>query len=240
MLMFVSPLRSLQLQLLALAVTLEALTPLLKKSKGTIENITGEKVILGNRVFPSKVRAEEYLRRIKETHGPGDCLTGDEAAIVLDALQRHPACAEKVGPGVRRVGRYSNGDTLSEYGFGVERVDGSVVRFSYHMCFAVERRGQADRALEALRQAVRPYILRWRDRTLAKHSWRINCPITGGIIDPRACHVDHVCAGFATLVAAFLKKKDCRLNRCGGSDSRSLSGGGSFKPRAMATPDTFP
>jgi len=123
---------------------------------------------------------------------------------VLDALQRHPACAEKVGFGVRRVGLYSNGDTRSGYGFSVERVDGTVARFSYHVCFAAQRRGHAGRVLEAFRQAVRPSILLWRDRTFTKHGGWMNCPITDTPINSRACHVDHISPSFAKLVADFL------------------------------------
>ncbi len=86
------------------------------------------------------------MRQIKDAHAPGDFLTGDETVEVLDALQRHPACAEKVGFGVRRVGLYSNGDTRSGYGFSVERVDGTVARFSYHVGGddLAERRPHAD------------------------------------------------------------------------------------------------
>lgn len=165
---------------------------------------SGERIVLGNRVFLSKARAEEHLRQLKDAYGPGDYLIGDEAAVVLDALQRHPACAEKVGLGVRRVGLYSNGATCSGYGFGVERVDGTVARFSYHVCFAAQRRGHTDRALEAFRQAVRSHILLWRDRTYLKHGGQMSCPVTGARIDLQVCHVDHVSPSFGELVMIFL------------------------------------
>ena len=175
--------------------------------------MAGEKVVLGHKAFPSKAKAEEHLRQIKDSHAPGDFLTSDDAVAVLDALQRHPACAEKIGLGVRRVGLYSNGGTRSGYGFGVERVDGTVARFSYHACFAAERRGHEDRVLEAFRQAVRPSILRWRDNTFAANGWLINCPVTGDIIDPKACHVDHVSPAFAELVTAFLTGEELLLEQ---------------------------
>jgi Protein of unknown function (DUF3223) len=92
-------------------------------------------VVLGTRTFSSKAKAEEYVRQIKEAHQPGEFLTGEQAILVLSALQWHLSCAEKVGLGVRRVGLYWNGESRSGFGFGVERVDGSVARFSYHVCF---------------------------------------------------------------------------------------------------------
>ena len=173
--------------------------------------MAGETVALGGRVFPSKAGAEEHLRQTKDAHSPGDFLVGDDALAVLDALQRHPACSEKVGLGVRRIGLYGNGDSRSGYGFGVERVDGTVARFSYHFCFAAQRRGHADRAPEAFRHVVRPYILRWRDRTFAKHGGRMVCPVTGALMDPQACHVDHVSPSFAQLIADFLVGEELAL-----------------------------
>lgn len=166
-----------------------------------------ETVILGGRTFPSKSRAERFLRDIKERHRPGEFLSDDDAAVVLDALQRHPACSEKVGFKVRRVGLYSNGEARAGYGFGVERVDGSVARFSYHVCFAAQRRPHSDRVLEALRNAVRPYIFRWRDRMFAKHGGLIACPVTGRPVQEHGCHVDHVTPTFSELASSFLAKQ---------------------------------
>ncbi|MDR3535737.1 MAG: DUF3223 domain-containing protein [Acetobacteraceae bacterium] len=163
-----------------------------------------ERVVLGGKVFSAKSKAEEYVRQIKDAHKPGDFLTGGEAAVVLDALQRHPGCAEKVGLGVQRVGIYGNGETRSGHGFGVERVDGTVTRFSYHICFAAQRRNHVDRAYEAFRQAVRRAILKWRNNTFNKHGGQIYCPIMGTRVDPKCCHVDHLPPSFADLVTAFL------------------------------------
>lgn len=73
-------------------------------------------VVLGGRIFLSKSKAAEFVRQIKDANKPGDFLNGEEAAVVLDALQLHPGCAEKVGLGVRRVGIYGNGETRSGYG----------------------------------------------------------------------------------------------------------------------------
>ena len=160
--------------------------------------------MLGGKMFPSKSKAEEYVRQIRDAHKPGDFLAGEEAAVVLDALQRHPGCAEKVGLGVRRVAIYGNGETRSGYGFGVERVDGTVARFSYHTCFEAQRRNHIDRAHEAFRQAVRRAILKWRDNTFRKHGGRIVCPITCAPVDQKCCHVDHLPPAFADLVTAFL------------------------------------
>ena len=164
----------------------------------------GERVVLGDKTFQSKSKARECLREIKDAHKPGDFLSGEETATVLDALQRHPACSEKVGLGVRRVGLYGNGETRSGYGFGVERVDGTVARFSYKICFEAARRSPIDRAHEAFRQAVRPAILTWRDKTFQKQGGRILCPITGTPVDPKHCHVDHESRSFVDLVADFL------------------------------------
>jgi hypothetical protein len=164
----------------------------------------GELIVLGGKTFLAKSKAEEYVRQIREAHKPGDFLTGEEAAVVLDALQLHPGCAEKVGLGVKRVGIYGNGETRSGHGFGVERVDGTVARFSYHVCFAAKRRSHLDRVNEAFRQAVRRHILRWRDNTFSKLGGQIFCPIMGTPVDPKHCHVDHLAPSFVELVTTFL------------------------------------
>ncbi|KZK94105.1 MULTISPECIES: DUF3223 domain-containing protein [unclassified Pseudovibrio] len=163
-----------------------------------------EQVKLGSLWFTSKSKAVAYIREIKDDHLPGDFLSGQAEIAVLDALQRHPSCSEKVGLGVRRIGLYSNGSTRSGHGFGVERVDGSVARFSYKVCFEAQRRSHPDRVSEAFRQAVRPYILRWRDNTFNKHGGQIICPVTHSTIKQFKCHVDHLSPTFTDLVAEFL------------------------------------
>lgn len=171
-----------------------------------------ESVVLSGKTFSSKKSAEAFLREIKDRHRPGEFLSDDETAIVLAALRRHPACSEKIGLGVRRVGLYSNGGTRSGYGFGIEQIDGSIARFSYHECFAAQRRPHSDRVLEALRHAVRPYILRWRDATFEKHGGHMTCPVTGTPIQLGKCHVDHESPAFVELVSSFLINKRLEID----------------------------
>lgn len=169
-------------------------------------------IVLGGLVFRSKVGALAHVRHILAAHVPGDRLVGGEAAVILGALQRHPACSDKVGPGVCGVGIYSNGSTRSGHGFGVERLDGTVARFSYHRCFEAAVRSHADRVLEAFRHTVRPHILLWRDRVFMASGGQMNCPETGESIDPQRCHVDHAGPTFAGLVNSFLLNEGAAMD----------------------------
>lgn len=174
-----------------------------------------ELIDLGGKVFSSKSKAEAFVRSIKDAHVPGDFLTGEEDAAIRAALQRHPGCAEKVGLGIRRVGIFANGYTRSGHGFGVERMDGTIARFSYRNCFDANRRENRDRVSEAFRQAVRSAILKWRDNTFTKHEGRILCPITQTQIDPKCCHVDHTSPSFAELVKEFLASEGLEIDEVG-------------------------
>lgn len=169
-------------------------------------------VEVGPLSFSSKARAVEHVRAIKDRTSPGNFLSGEDAAVVLGALQRHPDCASKVGLGVRRIGVFANGETRSGAGFGVERVDGTVARFSYKVCFSGEKRSNADRAREAFRQAVRSAILRWRDNTFSKHGGHIQCAITNELVNPQACHVDHEKPGFSDILGSFLAQEGIRID----------------------------
>lgn len=174
-----------------------------------------ELIDLGGKVFSSKTKAEAFVRSIKDAHVPGDFLTGEEDAAIRAALQRHPGCAEKVGLGIRRIGIFGNGETRSGHGFGVERVDGTIARFSYRNCFDASRRENRDRVSEAFRQAVRSAILKWRDNTFTKHDGRITCPITNVPVDPKCCHVDHTSPSFAELVKEFLASESLEIDEVG-------------------------
>jgi hypothetical protein len=174
-----------------------------------------ELIHLGGKVFSSKSKAEAFVRSINDAHVPGEFLTGEEDAAIRAALQRHPGCAEKVGLGIRRIGIFGNGDTRSGHGFGVERVDGTIARFSYRNCFDANRRENRDRVSEAFRQAVRSAVLKWRDNTVTKHEGRMLCPIARTPIDPKRCHVDHTSPSFAELVKEFLSTEGLEIDEVG-------------------------
>jgi hypothetical protein len=174
-----------------------------------------ELIHLGGKVFSSKSKAEAFVRSINDAHVPGEFLTGKEDAAIRAALQRHPGCAEKVGLGIRRIGIFGNGDTRSGHGFGVERVDGTIARFSYRNCFDANRRENRDRVSEAFRQAVRSAVLKWRDNTVTKHEGRMLCPIARTPIDPKRCHVDHTSPSFAELVKEFLSTEGLEIDEVG-------------------------
>lgn len=174
-----------------------------------------ELIELGGEVFSSKSEAEAFVRAIKDAYKPGDFLTGKDDAVIRAALQRHPGCSEKVGLGIRRIGIYRNGKTLSGHGFGVERVDGTVEQFSYRNCFDANRRDNRDRVSEAFRQAVRTAILTWRDNTFNKHDGKVLCPIVGTRVDPKCCHVDHTSPSFAELVKEFLSSEGLDTDEIG-------------------------
>lgn len=164
-------------------------------------------VNLGLQSFPSKAAAEAHVRAIKDAYEPGSFLSDEDAEVVLAALQRHPDCASKTGCGVRRIGVFANGKTLSGRGFGVERVDGTIARFSYKVCFAAKNRSHADRVREAFRNAVRPFIFRWRENVFQKNGGLVRCDISGALVEVGNCHVDHLDPPFEAILKGFLSNE---------------------------------
>ena len=170
-----------------------------------------EAVELAGKTFESKAAARGYLRQIKERYDIGSYLNDEDTAVVAAAVQRHPQAASKVGFGIRAIGIFANGPTLSGQGFGIVRVDGTIARFSYKQCFESQLRSKTDRVQEASRQAVRPSILLWRDKTFEKHKYEIICPLTKERVDPQACEVDHKGTNFLELVNCFLKSEGAAI-----------------------------
>jgi hypothetical protein len=133
---------------------------------------------------------------------PGAKVTGTDAAFLLDMLQHHPDAAAKIGAGVS----YFTVELNAPYGtpgFWLHRVDGTAEAFSYLKC--LRPRSRQHPVTQALRRAVAPDIVRFRDTVLSAQPV-ITCPVTGDPAIAGNCDVDHAPPWtFARLAAAFLQ-----------------------------------
>jgi hypothetical protein len=158
---------------------------------------------LGPKSFSSKTAAKAYVRSIKDAYKVGTYLSDEDMKVVLAALEMHPDCVSKTGSGVAKIGVVGNGESLQGKGFVAERVDGTTARFSYKICFEAKKRSHADRVSEACRNAVRPYIFRWRDNMFKRNGGFVRCELSGSLIEVNDCHVDHFNPSFEKILIDF-------------------------------------
>jgi hypothetical protein len=90
-------------------------------------------VQVGLRLFPRQLDALSHFKAILEKYDVGAVVDSPTDIEDLDALLlRHKDLDEKVGRGVLHfVAMFSSEGTKC---FGVKRIDGSVVDFSFHRC----------------------------------------------------------------------------------------------------------
>lgn len=87
--------------------------------------------ILGHH-FPRKSDALLFLKTMLNNYRPGDTVSDEDKAFLLEAIKRHPDSAKKIGSGIKSFEVRS-----ADFGtqcFWILRTDGSIERFSYKSC----------------------------------------------------------------------------------------------------------
>lgn len=87
---------------------------------------------LGKRHFPRQLDAMEFFSAMLGGYHPDEDIEGDDAELLSLLLRRHIRYEEKAGPGIR--GFCTMIAPEGSKCFGVIRVDGSRVPFSYKYC----------------------------------------------------------------------------------------------------------
>src|ERR1017187_2581405 len=90
-------------------------------------------VTLGERTFPSKGRAIEFLQQLRDQVPFGQKVPREHNGILLALLSRHQKSEVKIGAGIRHfiVDKAPEWPTAC---FWIVRVDGSVAKFSFKEC----------------------------------------------------------------------------------------------------------
>jgi hypothetical protein len=149
---------------------------------------------IGGVKFKSKKAAQQSIRAVLYSYAPGETLSRNHAAFILDLLDLHPESDLKVGCGVKLFTVQRN-HPYNSVGFWIQRVDGSVTDFSYISCLSPPT--PRKEVLSAMREEIHGQIREYRQASQETH-----CAITGEPINPDNSHVDHTIP-FIELAEAF-------------------------------------
>lgn len=152
---------------------------------------------LGNKQFPTKLAAREYIAGIrKAAHGPGPITDPEAVAVLRDLLRLHPRHDLYETMGIKGFAIVPV-PAYADLGFGVVLANGWTDLFSYRVCLGMKP--LRSKVLSALRTAVAPQTQAW------KHDhYPIKCAISGVDLAWEDYHVDHAPPWeFKNIVAAF-------------------------------------
>ncbi len=169
-------------------------------------------ITLGPKSFATWTEARRYLVELTRTQPLGATIEGEAREVLEAALPLHSEYELKVGPGVyrfvvKRHPAYPNTQCVF-----VERVDQTSVAVSFqNIGKAVSQVKRKDR-LRALREAIVPQILDFKDTMFPEDGWENQCPLTGELVTKSNCEVDHAPPWtFAQLVEDWLKVEGLTL-----------------------------
>jgi hypothetical protein len=168
-------------------------------------------VEIGGRVFRSKTSLTEHVRQLVRKYREGERLRGEDEALVMDLLQRHPWVSEKVGVGVKWITVRTNVNAVGRptRGFWITRHDGTETDFSWVAC--VTPPSLASDVRSAFRAAISSQVEAFR-RSAFDGPRVPFCPLTGWSLSPETAHVDHEHPDtFEALVNRFLAGQGLRI-----------------------------
>jgi hypothetical protein len=145
-------------------------------------------ISIAGRQFATKKAAKAHISELRDKYQDGVTILDPDSSFLAELLSLHPESDHKIGIGVSHFTVSTDTVFGRTRHFVVHRRDGSSTDFSFHACVD-GRRERRDR-LEALRRAIEPSILRFRDEQFA--SGPIICPFLSVGLSPSTSHVDHV------------------------------------------------
>ena len=162
---------------------------------------------LGPFEYSSKQELLSRLKRYLAT-APTGRVTHPAAVQTLHLLiAQHPDAERKIGPGIDhfRVARNALG---AGQGLWLVRRDGTQASFSYKRCITGVQQSAYGKTCEALRFAVRPQLMAFRDTLTLP----VTCALSGQeILKREDLHIDHK-VPFWKLLQAFAKARQLDLS----------------------------
>ena len=167
--------------------------------------------------FPFETITAARAHLVSFTRLPlGTVFVGDDHELLEAALAMHSEAAIKIGPGVakftvERHPAYPNTQCVF-----VHRIDGTKVAVSFQNLQKGKPEVQRKVRLRALREAIVPQILAYRDCRFLEYrhlGLDLRCQITGEVLRRETCEVDHVPPKtFQKLVANWLSSLGITLD----------------------------
>lgn len=140
------------------------------KSYSRESNIT-----VGGCVFISKANLVAW---VKDLLRPGKIpykLSGEDEIIISDLVNYHPKVKDKIGVGIKEIWVMGNGSLRAGNCFVIVRLDGSKCDFSYKYCIGGNLPNHGQRVREAMRNHVRPYIMKYKEKYFLRHKGKDGC-----------------------------------------------------------------
>jgi|KBSMisStaDraftv2_1062788.scaffolds.fasta_scaffold2098083_2 hypothetical protein len=91
-----------------------------------------KRISIGRHVFERQLDALSHFKEMLHRHDLWATVSGEDAQDLAELIKRHKDVAEKVGKGMRAFKIIK--DEYKGRCFGIERVDGTIVDFSYIRC----------------------------------------------------------------------------------------------------------
>lgn len=180
-------------------------------------------IVISGFTFTTKKAAKEFIGRIRDKYADGIALQEPDHLILEELLSMHPEALDKIGCGINQFSVRTDSVFRRTRHFVVHRTDGTHTDFSFHSC--IDGSNPRRDRLEALRRALEPSILRFRD--LSFKAPYASCPLTGTAITPHTCHIDHAPPNtFVALVERWLENAAISLEQIAitrSSDNQTVS-----------------
>jgi hypothetical protein len=163
---------------------------------------------IGDNVFKSKKAAMEHIREILYRYPLNQPLEGADLIFMCDLLLCHPDADSKMGVGVKSI--FIEQETVfnKTIHFSVLRTDGSSTDFSFKKCLSPNLNAPIKLFKLAARRVIEDQIISFRDNSFlrADSTGKIQCPITGELVDKNSSHVYHILPNsFDKIVVDFIR-----------------------------------
>jgi hypothetical protein len=156
----------------------------------------------------TKVAIKAFFGAMLKRHEIGDKISGPDENHLLRLIQQHPDYAIKIGCGI--VGFTVVPSLFGSKCFAVVRADGTTCDFSYRECVSPST-AHAE-VLAAMRHEVADDIQAAKVRYFDEHGdefGRINCRLTGELINISQAHADHAPPRtFNELAVGYLEARE--------------------------------
>ena len=168
-----------------------------------------EIVIIASLTFPSKKKAKEFFRAIRDRYADGVNIALEDDGYLRELVAIHSEAETKIGCGISHFTVETDTTFGTTRHFMIHRNDGSSTDVSF--LSAIDGRNERRDRLEALRRAIEDQILEFRANAFAQGQV-ILCPFRGIPITEASCHVDHEPPQtFVNLVDAWLASEGLQI-----------------------------
>jgi hypothetical protein len=193
-------------------------------------------IVIGTLQFNTQTKALAYFKAMLARYRPGDSIDATDTVHLHQLIERHVEAAQKIGCGIARF--YVELTEKGTHCFWLERLDGSRTDFSYISCVKAKAKSLYQDFKEACREAVAGDLMvakRAHFDTYGDESGRVPCDITGELLLPHECHLDHAHPmTFEVIVRGFLAAEQGVLSRSLLSTSQDQQFATTFLDPALA------